>query len=463
MEELTNILLLDANADSADKIQQSLQSNGHAFKVNHAITLQQGLILLKTSSPDVVLLDGDLIENKEFHSVKSYLSDNRIPSILISEVNGQEVKNRALKAGATEYLVKNKISPQYLQNTIHSAIKLIETENKLTRVFEEYTGRIESFMLMLDTLKEGVVIINKSGEVCYSNELGNAMLSNDSLHIEISSFLTYRELNSEDIVLVENDLQQQIQIRTNNFFWNGEPCNILVIEKKEIVKVEEVVKEDVVVHRVASPLNEPFDTLINYLQLIAEHEANGKATEAAQCAELASKSVDESEKLLGDVKSFISLAHYSPSFARLSMQNLVGDVLKSMGPEIEEAGIEVSVSDLPEATGDKELILKLVKHLVSNALKFRNRSRKAVIDIGHDKSDGQFIFCVRDNGIGISKKHHDEVFNLFARLNDAEEYPGNGIGLAICKKIVELHNGKIWVESLPGHGSNFYFKLNAKL
>ena len=145
------------------------------------------------------------------------------------------------------------------------------------------------------------------------------------------------------------------------------------------------------------------------------------------------------------------------------MQNLVGDVLKSMGPEIEEAGIEVSLSDLPEAIGDKELILKLVKHLISNALKFRNTSRKAVIDVGHDKSDGQFIFCVRDNGIGISKKHHEEVFNLFSKLNDAEQYPGNGMGLAICKKIVELHNGKIWVESLPGHGSNFYFKLNAKI
>ena len=463
MEEPTNILLLDANADSADKIQQSLQSNGHAFKVNHAITLQQGLLLLKTSSPEVVLVDGEFIENKDFASVKSYLTDHCIPSILISDVNGQEVKNRALKAGASEYLVKHKISPQYLQDTIQSTIKLVETENKLNRVFEEYSGRIESFMLMLDTLKEGVVIINKSGEVCYTNELGNAMLSNDSLHIEISSFLAYRELSNEHVVLVENDLQQQIQIRTNNFFWNGEPCNIVVIEKKEIIKVEGVIREEVIVHRGVSPLNEPFDTLINYLRLIAEHEANGKTAEATQCAELASKSIIESEKLLGDVKSFISLAHYNPIFTRLSMQNLVGDVLKSMGPEIEEAGIEVSLSDLPEATGDKELILKLVKHLVSNALKFRNKSRKAVIDIGHDKSEGQFIFCVRDNGIGISKKHHEEVFNLFSRLNDAEEYPGNGIGLAICKKIVELHSGKIWVESLPGHGSNFYFKLNAKL
>jgi hypothetical protein len=336
--------------------------------------------------------------------------------------------------------------------------KLTETENKLNRVFEEYTGRIESFMQMLDTLKEGVVIINKGGEVCYTNELGNAMLSNDSLRIEISNFLNYKELGAEESITVQNDLQLEIHIRTNNFFWNGEQCNILVIEKKELVK-----KEEALPVKSQPKLSETFEALMNYVQLIAEHETNGKATEAAECAVLAGNSVVQSEKLLGDVKSFIILANYQPVFARLSMQNLVGDVLKAMGPEIEEAEIEVSVSDLPEAVGDKELILKLIKHLTGNALKFRNKSRKAVIDIGHDKSDGQYIFCVRDNGIGISKKHHDEVFNLFSKLNDTEQYPGNGMGLALCKKIVELHNGKIWVESLPGHGSNFYFRLNAKL
>jgi len=166
--------------------------------------------------------------------------------------------------------------------------------------------------------------------------------------------------------------------------------------------------------------------------------------------------------LLGDIKAYIGLVNYQPVLTQVSMQKLVGDVLKGMGAEIEDAEVEVSVSDLPDTKADKELVSKLLKHLVHNALKFRNKSRKAVIDIGHDKSEGQYIFCVRDNGIGISKKHHDQVFDLFSALNNADEYPGNGMGLAISKKIVELHDGKIWVESLPGHGSNFYFKLNAK-
>jgi light-regulated signal transduction histidine kinase (bacteriophytochrome) len=308
-------------------------------------------------------------------------------------------------------------------------------------------------MLMMDTLKEGVLLINKAGEVCYANEPGNNFIKSGGL---ISGYLHYRNLAAEEIIDVTNN-QQPLRIRINNFFWNTEQCNIFHIEKTEVVKQAIVIPT-----QVPQTTNEPFVSLMNYVQLISEHEANGRASEAAQNSELANKTIAQSEKLLSDIKAFIRMAGLKPALMQVSMQKIVGDVLKSMGPEIEEAEIEVSVSELPEAIADKELITNLLRHLINNALKFRNKNKKAIIDIGHDKSEGQYIFCVRDNGIGISKKHHEEVFNLFVSLNDQTEYPDNGMGLAVCKKIVELHDGKIWVESLPGHGSNFYFKLNAK-
>ena len=82
--------------------------------------------------------------------------------------------------------------------------------------------------------------------------------------------------------------------------------------------------------------------------------------------------------------------------------------------------------------------------------------------VGYDKFEGKVIVCVRDNGIGISKKYHHKIFELFERLNRVDEYSGNGLGLAICQKIVEMHGGSIWVESLPGLGSSFYFTLQPK-
>lgn len=338
--------------------------------------------------------------------------------------------------------------PLYSNNTY---TKLIETENRLNQVFEEYTGRIESFMLMLDTLKEGILLVNKTGEVCFANEPGNTFIK--SLGNSTGQYLAYRNLSTEELIPVNTNTR----LRVSNFVWNGEACNIFVVEK------EEPVKETIVVNNaVPASGNEPFAHLMDYVRLIAEHEKAGRLEEANQTAELANKTITQGEKLLNEARAYTKLIDYKTTLSQVSMQKVVGDILKSMGPEIEDAGIEISVSELPETTADKDLIIILLKQLISNAVKFRNKSRKAIIDIGHDKSEGQYIFCVRDNGIGISKKHHDEVFDLFTSLNNADEYPGNGMGLAICKKIVELHNGKIWVESLPGHGSNFYFKLNAK-
>lgn len=331
--------------------------------------------------------------------------------------------------------------------------KLLETENTLNRVFEEYTGRIESFMLMMDLLKEGILIINNAGETCYANEPGNTFLRD--WNKDIAGHLTYRLLAAEQLIEVSNKLNHSLQIRSNNFFWNGEQCNIFIIEEAVLVNPS-------ITLPTPTQHNELLQPLMNYMQQIAEYETAGKTDEVADYAQLANNTIAYNEKLINDAKIFMGLVNYKPVLQQISMQKIVGDVLKSMGAEIEEAAIEVSVSELPEATADKELVTKFLKHLISNALKFRNKSKKAIIDIGHDKSDGQFIFCVRDNGIGISKKHHDEIFNLFATLNDQHQYPGNGMGLALCKKIVELHNGTIWVESLPGHGSNFYFKFNAQ-
>ena len=337
---------------------------------------------------------------------------------------------------------------------INANKKLIEAETKLNRVFEEYSGRIESLIALLDNLKEGVLLINNISEISYSNDLGNSLKD----LLTRAGILTYRNLASEESFSIAFDEQHELSIRVSNFIWNGEACNLFIASKTAKIIAFAAPAS------LAAPeiQTEPFAALLKAVRLIEESEAVGNKAEALACAVMVTEAINQSEKLLGDVKTFSSLTDYQPTFVQLNMQKLVGDVLKSMGPEIEEAEIEVTVSDLPETRGDKELVLKLLKQLISNALKFRNKSKKAVIDIGHDKSDGQYIFCVRDNGIGISKKYHEEVFRLFTMLNDTKEYPGNGLGLAICKKITDLHDGKIWVESLPGHGSNFYFRLNAK-
>ena len=140
---------------------------------------------------------------------------------------------------------------------------------------------------------------------------------------------------------------------------------------------------------------------------------------------------------------------------------MIIEALRPLKRKIEETGAEINVAELPDVNADRELVQKLIFQLVDNAIKFRKKNKRLTVDIGFDKFEGNVIFCVRDNGIGISKKYYKLIFDAFERLNRVDEYPGNGLGLAICKKIVEMHGGEIWVESLPGSGSNFYFTLRS--
>ncbi|HLP19034.1 MAG TPA: ATP-binding protein, partial [Chitinophagales bacterium] len=165
---------------------------------------------------------------------------------------------------------------------------------------------------------------------------------------------------------------------------------------------------------------------------------------------------------LSDLKVYIALNEHPFQLQKVSMKMVLADVLKQMKARIDEAQAEVSFTELPDVSADRELVEKLLTQLIDNALKFRKKDKKPVIDIGFDKFEGNIIFCVRDNGIGISKRYYHKIFDLFEKLNRVDEYPGNGLGLAISKKITDLHGGEIWVESLPGSGSNFYFTLKGK-
>lgn len=139
---------------------------------------------------------------------------------------------------------------------------------------------------------------------------------------------------------------------------------------------------------------------------------------------------------------------------------IVADVLTDLAAAIGESGARITVTELPVIDGYPVELRLLFQNLIGNAIKFR---KKGVAPVIHVFAESQirrgWRFAVRDNGIGLDEKHKDRIFVIFRRLHRREEYPGTGIGLAQCKKIVELHGGEIWVESEPGNGSVFYFTI----
>jgi hypothetical protein len=124
----------------------------------------------------------------------------------------------------------------------------------------------------------------------------------------------------------------------------------------------------------------------------------------------------------------------------------------------EASGAEVTHDPMPEVVADSAQLTQLFQNLVGNAMKFHAEA-KPRIHVGAETRDRVWVFSVRDNGIGLDPQYADRIFMMFQRLHNKTEYPGTGIGLAICKKIVERHGGRIWVESRPGEGATFAFTL----
>ena len=138
---------------------------------------------------------------------------------------------------------------------------------------------------------------------------------------------------------------------------------------------------------------------------------------------------------------------------------MLDDVRRDMAFALEERKVDLRIQpELPTITCEPIRLKQVFENLTSNAIKFNDKPQP-VVEVACEEDDGFYTFSVRDNGIGIDKRHHQKIFQMFQRLGSREEHEGTGAGLTICKKIVEAHGGKVWVESKPGEGSTFSFTI----
>jgi light-regulated signal transduction histidine kinase (bacteriophytochrome) len=135
------------------------------------------------------------------------------------------------------------------------------------------------------------------------------------------------------------------------------------------------------------------------------------------------------------------------------------EAIKNLRNAIHENRAEITSDKLPAVTGDDMQLVQLLQNLIGNAIKFRKKDVQPRIHVSAEHKGNEWIFGVHDNGIGIEPRFKERIFGVFKRLHTKEEYPGTGIGLAVCRRVVERHKGRIWVESNLGDGSTFYFAL----
>lgn len=205
-------------------------------------------------------------------------------------------------------------------------------------------------------------------------------------------------------------------------------------------------------------LQEPLRTTSTSAELFQRHYKGRLDERADKYIGFILQSSDRMRVLITDLLEYSRIGK-KKELKQVDCNLAVSEVLADIGTAVDEAGAKIEFSALPVVNGYSTELKQLFQNLIINAIKFRKRDTVPEIMIEAEKQGEHWKFSVRDNGIGMDPQHSDKIFIIFQRLHTRNEYPGSGIGLSHCKKIAELHKGKIWVDSAPGQGSSFYFTI----
>jgi signal transduction histidine kinase len=286
-----------------------------------------------------------------------------------------------------------------------------------------------------ESVFEEVVDIDRSDGNRGTIKISSAPIRNDSGKITGS-------------VTVATDITAQTAIEKEL----AEKAEGLVRSNKELQQFAYVASHD---------LKEPLRMVTTYVQMLDRRYGDKLDGEAKEFIGFAVEGSKRMYSLVEDLLTYSRVETSLMPFSKVAMDQVMEVALKDLSEPIEASGASVTVEPLPEVHADFRQMVQLMENLVANAIKFRKEESPSV-HISSSLVDSEWVFSVKDNGIGIDEKYSDKVFQMFQRLHQRETFPGTGIGLAICKKVVERHGGRIWFESEPGRGATFFFCLPAK-
>jgi PAS domain S-box-containing protein len=232
----------------------------------------------------------------------------------------------------------------------------------------------------------------------------------------------------------------------------------LARQKEELARSNAELEEYVFV--ASHHLQEPLRAIAGQARLLQRRHRDGLSEEANECIDQVAGGAVRMRQLINDLLEYSRVATAGKPFQETSCSRLLNQALAVLWPMIQECGATVTHDAMPSVRGDPRQLNRVFHELVLNAMKFHDE-KPPKIHIGCERHEGEWEFCVEDNGPGIEPQYLERIFKLFQTLDVGEDQEGTGIGLALCRKIIERHGGRIWADSEPGVGSVFYFTLPA--
>jgi signal transduction histidine kinase len=401
LDNLADILVVDDEPNNLRVLSNLLKN--HGYKVRAVLSGEMALSAAKSTAPDLILLDimmPDMDGYQVCHQLKNDSETCQIPVIFVSAKDQGFDKVKAFAVGGVDYITK-----PFQVEEVFARIECHLKMNELQMKLEEQNYQLQA-------------------EMCQRNAAEKAL----------------QEQNEQ--------LKQEIERRQITEIALQKANQELARSNADLEQFAGIASHD---------LRSPLATINGYAQLL---QLCGKEQLDDQCNEFVAKILnlcDRTDLLIGELLSYAHLNQAQEPFQLLSSDRLVQQALENLRTEIYQNQAQITYDLLPEIIGTESQFIQLFQNLIENAIKYRGKESPRV-HLSAVLQDNHYLFSIQDNGIGIDEQYCAHIFQIFKRLHP-QDYPGTGIGLATCRKIVERHGGSIWIESQIGQGSTFYFTV----
>lgn len=396
--------------------------------------------------------------------VKTYLFGLFVLVLLfclyVLQSSAQSRKLRSQLVETREDLISTTVSKSYVDNILKSmaeTLMVIDTDGTIQRVNQaaisllgyerhELIGRSAG-----DLFEEGVDVLSllKQSELNdVIRRVDTSVVTKDGRHVAVSlsgSVMRDEDGEIQGMVCVAQDITERKRTQ-----------EILERQTQELARSNSELEQFAWV--ASHDLQEPLRMVASYTQLLSKRYKGKLDADADEFIAFAVDGATRMRRLINALLELSRVGTRGKDFEATDCDAIYDRTLVNLQGLVEESGAVVTHDRLPTVMGDVTQLGQLFQNLIANAIKFRG-DEQLTVHVGAEQRNGHWEFCVRDNGIGIDPEYAERIFVVFQRLHGKGDRPGTGIGLSICKKIVELHGGRIWVKSQPDEGAAFYFTL----